>query len=103
MPITVNLSKSKREGKKYTAIIYENNVKKKTIHFGASRYTDFTRGATSEQRSQYIQRHKKNEDWGRSGIFSSGFWSRWLLWEKTTLTDAIKNIERKFNIDIKYK
>ena len=103
MPITVHLSKSNRDGKKYMVKIYENNIKKKTIHFGASGYADFTRGATSEQRSQYIKRHKKNEDWGRSGIFSSGFWSRWLLWERTNLTDAIKNIERKFNIDIKYK
>jgi hypothetical protein len=40
------------------------------------------------------------EDWNKSGIDTAGFWSRWALWSKPSLEEAIKLIEKKFKINI---
>ena len=36
-----------------------------------------------------------NENWNNP--LTAGFWSRWLLWEKPTLNEAVRNINAKFN------
>jgi hypothetical protein len=33
-------------------------------------------------------------------MFTAGWWSRYLLWEKYDFLDAIRNIEKKFKIKI---
>jgi hypothetical protein len=68
----------------------------KVIRFGARGYTDYTLGATKKQKENYIKRHESKEDWSENGIYTAGFWSRWLLWNKPTITDSIKDIERRF-------
>jgi len=73
----------------------------KTIHFGAKNYTDFILSNGDEERKKrYITRHSKNEDWTKSGIESAGFWSRWILWNKPTLSASIRDTETRFNIKI---
>ena len=92
----VILQKSTKPNKKYDVII-----EGKTISFGSSPYQDFTQHKDEERKQRYIDRHKKNENW--NDLATAGTWSRWLLWEKKTIPEAIRNMERKFNIDIKYK
>jgi len=75
-------------------------VGKKTIHFGAKDYSDYTIHKDPDRKQRYIDRHKENEDWTKSGIDTAGFWSRWLLWNEPTLKDSIKEIEDKFGIKI---
>ena len=58
----VSVKKSDREGKKYVAEFLMDSGRTKHVHFGASGYTDYTLGATPEQREHYRTRHKK-EDW----------------------------------------
>ena len=58
----------------------------KTIQFGAEGYEDFTTSKSENKKSAYIARHKKNEDWNKSGIESAGFWAKHLLWNKPTLS-----------------
>ena len=41
------------------------------------------------------------EDWTKKGIMTRGWWSRFLLWERPSLDEAIKNIENKYNVNIK--
>ena len=53
------ISKSNRKDKKLKAVI-DN---KKTIHFGSSGYSDYTKHKDTERKDAYIQRHKKNENW----------------------------------------
>lgn len=48
----------------------------------------------------YLARHKSREDWTMRGIQSAGFWSRWLLWSSPSLTGAIREIERRFDVRI---
>lgn len=91
------LSKSTRTDKKY--MIIEPNGK--IIHFGAKGYSDYTKHKDSERKKRYINRHKINENWNKSGIETAGFWSRWILWNEPSVIDSIKNLENKFNIKIK--
>eukprot|EP00438_Fugacium_kawagutii_P004488 Skav200087 [mRNA] locus=scaffold694:98053:98340:+ [translate_table: standard] len=91
----VVIQKSSNPSKKYDAI-----VDGKKISFGASGYSDFTKHKDEDRKQLYITRHKKNEDWTK---LNAGSFSRYILWNKPTITSSIKDMERKFNIDIKYK
>ena len=72
----------------------------KNIYFGAQGYSDYTINKDDMKKKAYIARHKVRENWSKSGILTSGFWSRWLLWNKKTLNESIKDTEKKFNIKI---
>jgi hypothetical protein len=73
------------------------------VKFGARGYGDYTLGTTDEQKKSYIARHKNNEDWTISGYSSAGFWSRWILWNKRTIPESIKDIHKRFsNIKVFY-
>jgi hypothetical protein len=92
----IYLSKSSRSDKKYMV-----EVDGKTVHFGASGYSDYPTHKDSERKQRYITRHKARENWAKSGMKSAGFWSRWLLWGEPTISGSIKEIERKFNVTIR--
>jgi hypothetical protein len=83
------------------AVIIDN----KTIKFGRKPYSDFLQHKNSTRRDAYVARHKGIEDWSKSGLKTKGFWARWVLWSddnNNTLRKAIKHIEDKFNVKIKY-
>jgi hypothetical protein len=73
---------------------------KKIIHFGSSPYEDYTTHKDDKRKTNYLKRHH-NEDWTITGIDKAGFWSRWILWNKTTLQESIKDVEEMFGIVIK--
>ncbi len=91
---TYTLEKSKSKNKKFKI---SNG---KTINFGDSRYDDFTLHKNPNRKKLYLARHKKRENWNKSGINTAGFWSKHLLWNKNTLNKSIKNIEDRFRINI---
>ena len=70
----------------------------KTVQFGAKGYIDYTLGATEQQKTNYLTRHQKREDWNKSGIYTAGFWSRHLLWNKRSISASMSDIKKKFNI-----
>jgi len=96
MTLIVYLQRSNRPDKKYMV-----TIGRKTIHFGSKGASDFTRHKNEVKRKAYVSRHKARENWGKSGIKTAGFWSRWLLWSKPSLTKAITYMNKKFNISIK--
>ncbi|ABU43706.1 hypothetical protein FK949_gp059 [Paramecium bursaria Chlorella virus NYs1] len=101
MPVT--LTKLKSGPKKFQAIFYDKNRKKvKTIRFGARGYEDFLSHKDPERMKRYVDRHRKREDWTRSGKYSPGFWSRWLLWSEPSFTNALKLTEKKLGEKITY-
>ena len=57
--VEILIKKSSKDGKKYDAVI-EN---KKTVSFGATGYSDFTKHKDEERKERYIARHKVNQDW----------------------------------------
>lgn len=91
----MKLVKSSNKNKKWAIIAPDG----KTIHFGDSRYEDYTIHKDKKRKSNYEKRHK-NENWRISGIKTAGFWSKWLLWNKPTLKESIKDIHERFNIKI---
>ena len=71
-----------------------------TVHFGAKGYQDYTMHHDRMRQDSYIARHHPNEDWTKTGLDTAGFWSRWLLWNKETLEDSARDIEKRFGIKI---
>jgi hypothetical protein len=69
-----------------------------TIHFGDSRYEDYTIHQNQIRQQMYILRHKKKEDFNNLG--TAGSWSYNLLWTKPSLNQAIKSMQQKFSIRI---
>lgn len=92
---TILLSPSYINSKKWSVL-----VDGKITHFGAKGYSDFTMHKDHERMERYITRHRSRENWGKSGIHSAGFWSRWLLWNKPSLTASIRDIEQRFHVKI---
>ena len=72
----------------------------KKIHFGQAGASDYTINKDPNRRELYLSRHRAREDWSKAGIHTAGFWSRWLLWSETTLSEAIKKTNDKFDIHI---
>jgi len=96
--MNITLKKSNKPNKKYMVIIDD----KKTIHFGSKGMSDYTIHKDKERKNRYIDRHKKRENWTKSGIKSAGFWSKHISWNKPSLRESIRDTEKRFNIKIKY-
>ena len=67
----------------------------KTVSIGAKGYSDYTKHKDPDRKERYIDRHKKNENWRKSGINIAGFYSRWLLWNKPTLTQSARDLNNE--------
>ena len=93
------ISPSNKTDKKYEARIDG----KKSIHFGAKGYEDFTIHKDTERKERYLQRHRgMGEDWNNP--LTAAFYATNLLWNKTSLAESIRDTNRRFkNINIIYK
>lgn len=98
----IELRTSPIRGKKWEAKLFNKEGKKlKTVHFGQAGAEDYTIHKDEERKQRYIDRHKAREDWTKSGIDTPGFFSRWLTWNKESISGSIADIESRFNVDIK--
>ncbi len=84
--------KSDKDGKKYYIITKDD----KKVYFGAAGYDDFTITKNEEQKQRYIARHKKNEDWTKSGIDTPGFWAYHYLWSLPSKTQVYQKIHQTY-------
>jgi len=97
MTSVIKLSRSSRKDKKYQAV-----VGNQTVHFGATGYSDYTLHKDPERKQRYIKRHSRgNENWNKTGINTPGFWARWLLWNKPSISSSVKDIEKRFGVKIR--
>lgn len=92
------LRKSQRAEKKYEVFMPHAN---RTVHFGAAGYSDYTKHKDPARKERYIARHQARENWGKTGILTPGFWSRWLLWNKPTLAASVQDVQDRFQINIR--
>jgi hypothetical protein len=93
----VSIGKSTREGKKMMATFYDAAKKKvKTTHFGQENASDYTQHGNLQRKMNYIARHEKNENWG--DYMSPGSLSLFILWNKTTISAAIKDYMYRFKL-----
>jgi hypothetical protein len=63
----------------------------------ASGYSDFTIHKDEARKQRYINRHKNNKNWTKSGIDTAGWWSKHLLRNKPTIKESYADI-KKINI-----
>ena len=88
----VNIKPSTRKDKKLMAI-FEDGTK---THFGAKGMSDFTIHGDDDRKQRYLNRHMKNENW--NDYKSAGSLSRWILWNKPTITASIADYKRRFKL-----
>jgi hypothetical protein len=85
--------KSDKPEKKYFIITSSG----KKVYFGQAGASDFTIHKDEDRKNRYIKRHSgMGENWGKSGINTAGFWSRWLLWNKPTIKESYEDIKKRF-------
>lgn len=97
----VYLQKSDKPAKKFKATIVKPSGRNKTVYFGATGYSDYTKHKDKDRMKRYDNRHRARENWTKSGIDTAGFWSKWILWSKPSLSAAKAYTAKKFNITIR--
>ena len=85
----VTIKRSTKKDKKFDAIVDGT----KTISFGATGMSDYTKHKDDERKKRYINRHKK-EDWNDAK--TGGFYAKHVMWNKTSLQASIADINKKF-------
>ena len=99
--MNVIIKPSNNQNKTFTAIIDDTKNNNKKIHFGDSRYQDFTKHKDPERKKAYLSRHKNDKI---NNPNYAGFYSSNLLWNKPTLKESIQSTNNKYkNINIKLK
>ena len=89
----ISLEKSNKPDKKLVIKFSEPN---KTIHFGSKNSSTYLDHHDKIKRSNYLKRHKVNEDWNQ---VNAGSLSRYLIWGPSTdLNENLFNYLDKFNI-----
>ena len=88
----LSVTKSDRAGKKYVAKFDDGTQ----THFGAAGYEDFTMHKDEQRKQRYLDRHRKNENWG--DYKSAGSLARYILWNKPNLSESIADYKRRFNL-----
>ena len=96
------------EGKKWTAFFLKDG-KEIVRHFGSAGARDFT--LINDKNSKfylpkvldrnvvkdaYLRRHRARENWDNP--LTAGALSRWLLWDKKTLSGSLKAFKKKFKL-----
>ena len=83
---------------KFTATIETDEGTKRIVRFGQAGASDFTKNKDPERKERYLARHEAREDWTKSGILTPGFWSRWALWNKPTISESLADVRVRFNL-----
>ena len=88
------MTKSNLKNKKFKVEIYDGasqaggQKKVKTIHFGDTRYEDFTIHRDQERKKRYLNRHKNDYN----TLFYPSYWSKTVLWNKPTIRESLKDV-----------
>lgn len=77
----ISITESSKADKKLMAI-FDNDGRKKTVHFGSKGMLDYTISKDKEQRERYLKRHSNNENWNDPS--TAGALSKWILWGNST-------------------
>jgi hypothetical protein len=92
----ISIGDSPKEDKKLMAV-FENEGRKKTVHFGAKGMDDYTLTHDKEQRTRYRTRHAK--DLKTDDPTRAGFLSYFILWgNSTSRAKNISEYKKKFNL-----
>ena len=100
----LSIKPSDRKEKRYVAEFCEcsgeskcKSEKRKKTHFGFKGGSTYIDHKDDKKKDAYIARHKVNENWNEPT--SAGSLARFILWNKPTLTESIKDYKKKFNLN----
>lgn len=91
-PRLIRVVPSTRFSKKLMAEFSDGKI----IHFGQFGSSTFLDHQDERKRKAYTSRHSVRENW--EDPYTPGTLSRYILWEKRTLEEAIKNYKRIFKV-----
>ena len=84
--------------KKYVVkFINEQTRRINTIHFGAAGMSDYTLHKDDNRKALYKLRHANDNI---NDLSYAGAWSMQVLWNKKSLEESIKDMEKRFKITI---
>jgi hypothetical protein len=69
----------------------QNNIK-----FGAYGMSDYTQHKDIKRKTLYETRHIVRENWNDPS--TAGFWSKWILWNKPSVSESLKYTLKQFNL-----
>ena len=99
----LSIKPSERATKKYVATfcMCDGETKccdkeRKRVHFGQKGSSTYIDHKDDKKKDAYIARHKVNENFNNP--LSSGSLSRYILWNKTTLSASIADFKKRFNL-----
>ena len=92
----ISISPSTNPKKKYMAKFQTDAGRSKTTHFGARGMSDYTKHHDEARKASYIARHSATEN--HRDPTTAGALSRWILWNKATLSASIADYKRRFGL-----
>jgi hypothetical protein len=92
------LQEAENHLKKYQAIRISPVAKYTSIEFGRAGSSDYTISRDKKMKDAYLARHYPRENW--ENLDTAGAWSRWLSWNKPSISESIADIERRFGVKI---
>lgn len=121
--VSVYLEHSPNKSKKFRVTFRDKTY----VDFGATGYSDYTLHGDASRMRNYVSRHgglipketknlrseksireamlkvkrSSKEAWGKDGMRTAGFWSRWLLWSLPDIDSAKQLIKDTFDIHIR--
>lgn len=96
----LGIHRSDKPEKKYYALFEGDSGREKKVYFGDAKMKDYTLHSPLEREARkraYISRHRSNENW--SDPESPGALSRWILWNKTSVSASVADYKRRFGFD----
>jgi hypothetical protein len=96
-PHSVTFTPSEAKGKKLKARFFDKDGKKiLSVNFGSSDGRNFTDHKDEEIKKNWIARHEVRGTFEEP--MSASSLSRWILWNKPTITASIKDYKKRFNL-----
>jgi hypothetical protein len=93
----LTIRKSRNPDKKYDAVFQYSDGHTKTVPFGSTPYSDFTKHRDVTRRARYLKRHSgMGEHWQKPD--TPGALSRWILWHKPTLRASVADFKKRFDL-----
>lgn len=91
----ITLKKADDNKHKYIVTLLNNKTGREiNIKFGAYGMSDYTIHKDNKRKENYIARHEVRENW--TDPLTAGFWSRWILWNKPTISASLKDTINRF-------
>ena len=98
-PVSVKFGPGTSGNAKMKAVFTDGSGDTKTTQFGYKGMSDFTKHHDEGRKSSYLARHgakSSGQKW--NDPTTAGSLSRWVLWNKKSLSESKKSFKNKFNL-----